>query len=151
MNSVLRIINPVLRIINPVLRTMNTVLSIINPVSRITDSVLRTINPVLRTLLLLPPEAPNPAVKLALEEIVTDAYPCEVTKKYLRLIDSCITQRKAQATSETCKESKAEEEEGYQNVYYRTRLLNQVPRDLSLSGVLVTLPSELGRHDQTSA
>ena len=32
---------------------------------------------------------------------------------YLRLIDSCITQLKAQGTSRTCNESKAEEEEKF--------------------------------------
>ena len=33
---------------------------------------------------------------------------------YLRLIDSCITQIKAQEPSRTCNESKEEEEEGYE-------------------------------------
>jgi len=33
---------------------------------------------------------------------------------YLRLIDSCITQLKAQGPARTCNESKEEEEEGFE-------------------------------------
>ena len=38
---------------------------------------------------------------------------------YLRLIDSCITQLKAQGPSRTCNESKEEEEEAYHQVGFR--------------------------------
>jgi len=36
----------------------------------------------------------------------------DAARSYLRLIDSCITQRKAQGPSRICNESKEEEEEG---------------------------------------
>ena len=39
------------------------------------------------------------------------------TVAYLRLIDSCITQLKAQGPSRTCNESKEEEEEGVRCVH----------------------------------
>jgi len=47
---------------------------------------------------------------------------------YLRLIDSCITQLKAQGPSRTCNESNEEEEEGDLGTAGRERLLGAVHR-----------------------
>jgi len=70
---------------------------------------------------------------------------------YLRLIDSCITQLKAQGPSGTCDESKEEEEAGFQGQgsgprEYRDALAADVvhPRDARGQHMLLTEPNQPG-------
>ena len=55
--------------------------------------------------------APSTCTRYAYHAHITPSTPTP-TGSYLRLIDSCITQLKAQGPSRTCNESKEEEEEG---------------------------------------